>query len=162
MKTQDISVKSHDSMPQTATEPKPATPPVELLTLIPRDLIQEFGAFVFEKNEDTTKIASLDPKNPALKNFALKHFGPKTEFYKTEKNNLELVLKQYPRNFKEEILELTRPELGTNGNIIKIIDDIIPYAIAEKASDVHIGPLRTETAVRFRVDGILHRVLTLN
>lgn len=162
MKIQEIDKKeavyNTDSQSFTNT-----TPPLDLLTLIPRNIIQELGCFVFEKNADTIKVAALEPKNPVMRNFMLKHFASqKIEFYKTDNEKLEQILKIFPRNFKEEIEELSQPSTGVNGNVIKIVDSIIAYAIAEKASDIHIDPLRNETAVRFRVDGILHRVSTIN
>jgi len=45
--------------------------------------------------------------------------------------------------------------------IIKIVDTLLKHAILERASDVHVEPLDKEVIVRYRVDGILHIVMTL-
>ncbi len=45
--------------------------------------------------------------------------------------------------------------------IAKIVDLIIKYAYQDLTSDIHIEPEEKDTLVRFRVDGILHDVLSL-
>ncbi len=44
---------------------------------------------------------------------------------------------------------------------MRIVDSLLEHAIFEGASDVHIEPLEKEIIVRYRVDGILRRVMTL-
>lgn len=63
------------------------------------------------------------------------------------------------QNYKEQIEALTGSGHGTSDKIVEISDLIIKYALADKASDVHLEPLSNETIVRFRVDGVLHNVL---
>ncbi len=43
--------------------------------------------------------------------------------------------------------------------IIRLINALLAEAIKEEASDVHIEPLENRLVVRFRVDGVLHKVL---
>ena len=45
--------------------------------------------------------------------------------------------------------------------IIKITKVIIQRAIAERASDIHVEPMRKGVRVRYRIDGVLHEVLPL-
>ncbi|MCC7356274.1 MAG: type II/IV secretion system protein [Candidatus Doudnabacteria bacterium] len=40
-------------------------------------------------------------------------------------------------------------------NVIKLVDDLFQEALVQKASDIHIEPMRRECLVRFRVDGLL-------
>ena len=40
-------------------------------------------------------------------------------------------------------------------NVIKLVDDLFQEALIQKASDIHIEPMRRECLVRFRVDGLL-------
>jgi type II secretory ATPase GspE/PulE/Tfp pilus assembly ATPase PilB-like protein len=48
-----------------------------------------------------------------------------------------------------------------NSPIVKILDNIINFAINQKASDVHIEPQTDETLIRYRVDGLLQEILHL-
>ncbi|MBT3261804.1 type II/IV secretion system protein [bacterium] len=45
--------------------------------------------------------------------------------------------------------------------IIKLLNSIINGAISAKASDVHLEPQEPEMRVRYRVDGILHDIMTI-
>ena len=41
--------------------------------------------------------------------------------------------------------------------IVKLVNAIMTQAVGDRASDVHIEPARRTCAIRFRVDGVLHR-----
>lgn len=43
--------------------------------------------------------------------------------------------------------------------IVRLINAILSQAIKERASDVHIEPFEQVIAVRFRIDGVLHKML---
>ncbi|MFH1451126.1 MAG: GspE/PulE family protein [bacterium] len=133
----------------------------EILTLMPRELIYDLRAFVFEKNDKETKIATVNPDNPSLKRFAKERFGKNVSFFRTTENEIKNVLANYSYDFKTEVSNLAATAQATNDNVSRIIDNIIKYAFKEKASDIHIEPLRNETTVRFRVDGALHTLLHL-
>jgi type IV pilus assembly protein PilB len=45
--------------------------------------------------------------------------------------------------------------------IIRLVNLIIQEAIRQRSSDIHIEPLVDELRVRYRVDGVLHNVLTV-
>ena len=42
-----------------------------------------------------------------------------------------------------------------------LVTRILEYAVVTRASDIHIEPYELETLVRYRIDGVLHEVLTL-
>ncbi len=50
-------------------------------------------------------------------------------------------------------------ELKDDAPIIKLLNALFLEAVKEKASDIHIEPYERELEVRFRVDGILRKVL---
>lgn len=56
-------------------------------------------------------------------------------------------------------------ELGGRGtpdaedqHIVNIVDWILQYAFAQRASDIHLEPRRETGRLRFRIDGVLHNV----
>ncbi len=61
----------------------------------------------------------------------------------------------------EQLLELenkdSKPAAG-NQHIVHIVDWLLQYAFAQRASDIHLEPRRKEGHVRFRIDGQLHMV----
>src|SRR3989339_914336 len=45
--------------------------------------------------------------------------------------------------------------------VVKLVDLIIAQALNERSSDIHIEPEEKDVRIRYRVDGILHEVVTL-
>src|SRR5687767_3798929 len=44
--------------------------------------------------------------------------------------------------------------------IVKLVDTILTGAVDHKASDVHLEPKEDHAVVRYRIDGMLHKILT--
>ena len=63
----------------------------------------------------------------------------------------------------EQLLELgsLKDPDAQDQHIVNIVDWLLQYAFDQRASDIHIEPLRELGKVRFRIDGILHRVYEL-
>jgi general secretion pathway protein E len=63
----------------------------------------------------------------------------------------------------EQMLELgSMKEPDANDqHIVSIVDWLLQYAFEQRASDIHIEPRRELGNVRFRIDGVLHRVYEL-
>jgi len=132
----------------------------ELLKLMPRVLIEEFRAFIFEK-EPKIKVAAVNPKNPALQQYLNKNFGKKLEWFQATEEDINCILKNCQKDYKADIVQLAAAANESNNNITRVVDDIITFAFAEKASDIHIEPKRDEILVRFRLDGVLHTICRL-
>ncbi|UII71321.1 GspE/PulE family protein [Pseudomonas sp. HN11] len=45
---------------------------------------------------------------------------------------------------------------ANDAHIVNIVDWLLQYAFAQRASDIHIEPCREQGRVRFRIDGLLH------
>lgn len=56
---------------------------------------------------------------------------------------------------------LSTKEAGEEAPIVKLTNLIIVQAIRDRASDIHIEPEEKMVRVRYRIDGVLHRVLSL-
>lgn len=56
-----------------------------------------------------------------------------------------------------ELGELKNPD-ANDQHIVTIVDWLFQYAFEQRASDIHIEPRREVGFVRFRIDGVLHRV----
>ena len=45
-------------------------------------------------------------------------------------------------------------------SLIKVLDELIYFALRERATDVHIEPMEVQSRIRFRVDGKMREVIT--
>jgi type II secretory ATPase GspE/PulE/Tfp pilus assembly ATPase PilB-like protein len=63
----------------------------------------------------------------------------------------------------EQLLELgRRGELSADERpIVQIVDWLLQYAFAQRASDIHLEPRREQGQIRFRIDGVLHAIYQL-
>ncbi|MCB1568573.1 MAG: Flp pilus assembly complex ATPase component TadA, partial [Xanthomonadales bacterium] len=63
----------------------------------------------------------------------------------------------------EQLVELGRTgEVGADDHhIVHIVDWLLQYAYEQRASDIHLEPRRDVSRVRFRIDGLLHKVFEL-
>lgn len=60
----------------------------------------------------------------------------------------------------EQLMELGRQGgLDVNDqHVVNIVDWLLQYAFDQRASDIHLEPGRQDSVVRFRIDGVLHKV----
>jgi len=142
----------------------------EVLQLIPETVARKQKVIAFNKNKNGLYIATSDPGNIQIKDFIEKKFGvPVLVYLATERdinNALFLYKKDLATTFDEIIKEHVREANVLHSSqldppIIKIVNAILTYAYQNRASDVHIEPLKEKTVVRFRIDGILHDILFL-
>ncbi len=52
-------------------------------------------------------------------------------------------------------------EVTDDAPIIRLVNSLLSQAIRERASDIHIEPFEKEMVARFRIDGILYNILTI-
>lgn len=142
----------------------------DILYLIPEKFALYYEVIAFEKIGDTVKIATTNPNNLEITSFLKKKLGyqNKIEIFLTNPSHLKDALKQYHRGLKAEFKEITEhgeekhgslTELAEDLPIIRIVDTLLEYAIFENASDIHIEPEEHRVIVRYRIDGILKRVM---
>ena len=65
------------------------------------------------------------------------------------------------RNNFEQLVELGISNKQVDANdqhIVNIVDWLWQYAFDQRASDIHLEPKRDFSAIRFRIDGVLHQV----
>jgi general secretion pathway protein E len=63
----------------------------------------------------------------------------------------------------EQLVELGKTgELGADDrHVVHIVDWLLQYAFEQRASDIHLEPRRETSPIRFRIDGVMHKVFEL-
>jgi len=63
----------------------------------------------------------------------------------------------------EQLVELGKTgELGVDDrHVVHIVDWLLQYAFEQRASDIHLEPRRDTSPIRFRIDGVMHKVFDL-
>jgi len=157
---------------------KTVTIPPEILHLIPENYAKSESIVSFEKDDrrKVLKVAMRDPVNLKVVEFLRSKLNIWIEPYITSGESLQYGLKQYKReigaDFNKIISENIDKAVSVSGEmdisklaedvpIITILDSIIENAIQLGASDIHFEPFPKQLVVRYRIDGILHEILTM-
>lgn len=160
--------------------------PREIIDLIPEETYNFYRLFAFELNGNSLKVAMVDPTNiQALEalEFLSKKQGYNIQLYATDEANFNRVMRKQQditqvvgaaladikqtedkekKDKQRTVVDVSKlQDLVQDAPISKIVDIILTNAIDGDASDIHIEPTDKDLRVRYRIDGILHEVMTL-
>ncbi|MBU1131296.1 GspE/PulE family protein [Patescibacteria group bacterium] len=145
----------------------------DILFLIPEPIAQTHEIIAFNQTDDKVKVATTDPTDLQTIEFIKKKIQAELELYLTTPESIQEALKQYHQSLEaefenladhktnKELPEKDLKQLAQDLPIIRVVDTLLEYAIFENASDVHIEPAENNVLIRYRIDGILHYVMTL-
>jgi general secretion pathway protein E len=150
----------------------------QLVDKVPLKFVQKYRVVPYYINDHEIKIALTDPSilHP-LDEFRLLFIGyDVTPVLTRESEILRLVHNVYEAKSRSEDNDLEMSEgleilddiqdlhdsteLANQAPIIKLVNMILSNAVNEKASDVHFEPQEKEFFIRFRIDGVLHKMMT--
>lgn len=147
--------------------------PDEILALIPERMARTYRIIPFESENGVLKVAMENPGNVEAIEFIKRHSGLTVVPHYASEEGIKKLLSQYKRNIRGEfdkVIEENINKAKLEGNflqaaeklpVIKVLDTIFEYAVAERASDIHIEVQDQEVIVRFRIDGILQDIIKL-
>ncbi|MCJ7827958.1 GspE/PulE family protein, partial [Patescibacteria group bacterium] len=149
--------------------------PLETLQLIPENLARSYRIIPFEKKDDQLLLAMEDPEDLEALELAKRQTGLKVKPYYCTPDAIAKNLSQYKKNIRKDFdkiiaenVKKTKSSKEKDLNrvaadvpVIKILDTILQYAVAEGASDVHVEMMEKELVVRFRIDGLLRDIISL-
>ncbi|MBN2087057.1 type II/IV secretion system protein [Candidatus Peregrinibacteria bacterium] len=154
--------------------------PNEILELIPENIAlkQGFITFGIDDEKNTIKVATIDPFDIEMINDIKNKTGREAEVYYTTLNNIKNIIGKYHQELKNIFLDMIPSHLrygqkdklikDTTQNeeiteeeipIVKIFDAILLHAYRHHASDIHIETTKNNTVIRYRMDGVLHKVV---
>jgi type IV pilus assembly protein PilB len=145
----------------------------DILFVIPEPIASTHKIIAFDGDDKYIKIATTNPDNLEIFEFIQKKTGLIPKINLTTPDSIRESLKQYHKNLKAEFDYLTKEKKETGEGkqelkklaedlpVVRIVDTLLEYAIFQEASDIHIEPEEKDVVVRYRIDGILHDVMTL-
>lgn len=144
----------------------------ETLNLVPAPIAQTHNIIAFDKSSSEIKLATLDPQDIQTIEFLHRKTGLTPKVYLTNPEGIKDAIRRYHADLESDvaITQLASGEEAAEGDlkkaaeelpIINIVNSILEHAVYEGASDIHIEPTEKAVTVRYRVDGILHNVMSL-
>jgi type IV pilus assembly protein PilB len=142
---------------------------------IDEKLARRYGAVPVRFLEDNTLlVAMIDPQNlPAQEDLAIITGFPIQPAIASEEDVFGAIAKIYRE--RGEIGESASDVAGEGDDesiadirdateeapIVKLVNSVIAQSVDDSASDIHFEPQAKELMVRFRIDGVLHEIMSI-
>lgn len=135
----------------------------ELVQEIPEVVATKHLAVTFGRDTKGLKVAVNNPQDKEFINLLHKRFGPDIVVYYATKNDITEILERYTGGLTQEIQTIINKHKALDGEevTVELVNKIITAGYNNKASDIHLEPNKNGLLVRFRIDGILHDILTV-
>ncbi len=150
----------------------------EDLAKVPEPIAHRHKIISFAHDKKILSLAMMDPTDIPIKEFIKKETGMDLKIFLMGKTSWQFGLSKYHSNLEGEIQNLVDKGKSTDKDkissledelkrmseeipVIQVVDTLLEYAVLEKASDIHIEPQEKAVTVRYRIDGVLHDVMTL-
>lgn len=151
-------------------------PSPEALQRLTAAAVNKFNVLPFRIEGNTLTIVSSDPFDTVASDGIRLAAGvsvktalaPKEEVEKAVKKYygvgaaaIEQMLEDGRFSIDEDFGAMTKidvDEMGEEASIVKFVNQIIAEADRQGATDIHIEPQETELRIRYRIDGMLHKV----
>ena len=151
--------------------------PKEIINLVPEHIARKYQIVPISLNENVLTVAMVDPQDVETIELIKRKTGYQIKPQLTTQDDLARVLDQYTGlqaeleeaiesvdlgvEKKEEVKQVNEEPANENAPTARIVYSLLKRAVREKASDIHIEPDEKEVAVRFRLDGVLHKKVSL-
>lgn len=139
--------------------------PEEIVNIIPEVVARSQKAIVFECSDSIVKVATANPANFSFIADIARKTSKRVEVFYATHQGIKEALKFYRGDLGKRVErllgKLNEYAAGTEHEqgIVELVNAFLEYAYANRASDIHMEPLRDMVSVRFRVDGILHEIV---
>ena len=158
--------------------------PKELLSRIPENIARRYKAVPIEDQENAVAVAMVDPEDIETKEIFKRLLGKNISIKLATESDINHVLSQYQglesevssaiakvgdeEKEKEEEDKKKPTDKKAQAEAVtddapasRIVTSLLKRAIRDKASDVHIEPSEAKVEVRFRLDGVLRKKVSL-
>jgi type II secretory ATPase GspE/PulE/Tfp pilus assembly ATPase PilB-like protein len=157
----------------------------DALEVLPIERAQELKAICFLFTGSELRLAAVDPQSEAIKSLLhelTERFKAHGGLYLTTQQSLDEGFKMYGRlpktrqivkgvQIKEEELARYQEQMASmkdiadvisKANVTDILSIVVAAAVKLKSSDIHIEAEESDIKVRFRVDGMLQDIASIN
>lgn len=160
-----------------------------VLELLPNEIAERYMAVPLGEMQKKLVVAMLDADNVQAVDFLSNRIGRPLKVYAASEEGIRQVLHQYQSQISDTLVgemsrlgsdvlvdqtkaeeEAAQKKADRNASLNTIVQDspiskalssILEYAAKNRASDVHIEPLKGSLKIRCRIDGILREIMNL-
>ncbi len=152
----------------------------EVIKIIPEDVVEKYRVIPISKADTSLIVAMADPSNILAMDDIKFLTGLNVEAVVATEESIKAAIEKYYNtqdvdlddvlsDFEDEDLEIIQEDEDVNvrelekateeAPVVKLVNLILSDAIKKGASDIHLEPYEKSFRVRFRIDGVLHKVM---
>ena len=152
------------------------TPTADVLAKLPASAVYQYGVLPLKLEKGALVVASHDPFSTAVEDGLRLAAGCPVKIVLATRDDIDKAVKKFygvGADAIEKMIEDGRysvdddsaaiskidvNEMGEEASIVKFVNQIIAEADRQGATDIHVEPMETELRIRYRIDGMLHKV----
>lgn len=149
----------------------------EVVLLIPRAMAERYEVLCINKNERRLTLAMVNPIDVvAIDDIRIRTGFEVTPVLSLPEDIHHVMEECYGSSAQEALHDVfneavesmyvikeedeNEKEVVIDAPVIRMVNQIIYEAVERRASDIHIEPFEKDLLVRFRIDGVLHNIMT--
>jgi type II secretion system protein E len=151
-------------------------PSPDALQRLPASAVYQYNALPFALDENAITVVASDPFDTSVADGLRLAAGMSVNIVLAPKEEVEKAIKKFYGVGAEAIEKMLEDgrydvgddfgamtkidvgEMGEEASIVRFVNQIIAEADRQGATDIHIEPQETELRIRYRIDGMLHKV----
>lgn len=151
-------------------------PTDEALQLLPARAVYQYNALPLAVEGETLAVALADPMNAVAADGIRLACGKPVRIRLAPSEDIDKAIKKYygvgaeaiekmiedgryeVSDSEANISKIDVNEMGQEASIVRFVNQIIAEADRQGATDIHFEPMETELRIRYRIDGMLHKV----
>ena len=151
-------------------------PSPDALQKLPASAVYQYNALPFSLDEKSITVVASDPFDTSIADGLRLAAGMSVNITLAPKEDVEKAIKKFYGVGAEAIEKMLEDgrydvgedfgamtkidvgEMGEEASIVRFVNQIIAEADRQGATDIHIEPQETELRIRYRIDGMLHKV----
>ena len=139
----------------------PASIDIKFTDYVSMDIVRQHKVLPFAVEGNKVKVAFADPTNASVKKMVqmiiMNKNNMNIEVYVTFESMIDDVIKSI-----DSKAENTTVYDSYDQDITQLIDNIIRSAMVKRASDIHFEPMEDKIRIRYRIDGELIEITTID
>ncbi len=152
-----------------------------IVRVVSKPFARKNGFLALDEQGGALRVATFDPFDDLAVETMERATGKRVELVIASKSDIERLITEFYGfrqsvqraekqiaggielgNFEQLVKMKSEQEIeGSDEHVVHAVDYMFRYAFGQRASDIHIEPKRSESVVRFRIDGSLHAVSQL-
>ena len=141
----------------------------DTLAAVPADYARTHNLIPFDRADGELRVAMVDPRDRKVVDELARMTRLAIKPHLASPVNVQRAQLLYKGDMREMLARTAaadskpaaRSKRAEESSAVDLLGQLLEYAFLTGASDIHVEPYELESLVRFRIDGVLHEILSL-